>query len=177
MKRYHKDRELASRDVVARAIWSEMQATKARHVYLDITHLSASFIKKRFPTIYATCLRYDIDITEEWIPVSPSAHYWMGGVHTDLHGRHDITWPFCGWGSCLQRRPWRQPFGEQLPVRGPSVRTSIGSSRCLVCFKFTRSSPFPSRISELAQITWETPTRCRKTAQLCSSINVGPKLV
>ena len=86
MKRYHKDRELASRDIVARAMWSEMQATKARHVYLDITHLSASFIKKRFPTIYATCLRYDIDITEEWIPVSPSAHYWMGGVHTDLHG-------------------------------------------------------------------------------------------
>ncbi len=86
MKRYHKDRELASRDVVARAIWSEMEATKARHVYLDVTHLSASFIKKRFPTIYSTCLRYDIDITEEWIPVSPSAHYWMGGVHTDIHG-------------------------------------------------------------------------------------------
>ncbi len=86
MKRYHRDKELAPRDIVARAIWSEMQATKARHVYLDITHLSASFIKKRFPTIYATCLRFDIDITEEWIPVSPSAHYCMGGVYTDLHG-------------------------------------------------------------------------------------------
>jgi L-aspartate oxidase len=63
-----------------------MQQTKARHVYLDVTHLGSTFLKERFPTIYSTCLRYDIDITEEWIPVSPSAHYFMGGVKTDLHG-------------------------------------------------------------------------------------------
>ena len=90
MERYHPDKELASRDVVARAIWSEMLTTKARHVYLDVTHLGAAFIKKRFPTIYATCLRYDIDITEEWIPVSPSAHYFMGGVKTDHHGKSTV---------------------------------------------------------------------------------------
>jgi L-aspartate oxidase len=77
---------LAPRDVVARAIWSEMAATRARYVYLDVTHLGAEFIKRRFPSIYATCLRYDIDITEEWIPVSPSAHYMMGGVKTDIDG-------------------------------------------------------------------------------------------
>ena len=86
MHRYHPDAELAPRDIVARAIWSEMAATRSRHVYLDATHLSASFIKQRFPTIYSTCLRYDIDMTEEWIPVSPSAHYMMGGVRTDVHG-------------------------------------------------------------------------------------------
>jgi L-aspartate oxidase len=86
MHRYHQDAELAPRDVVARAIWSEMAATRSRHVYLDATHLSASFIKQRFPTIYSTCLHYDIDMTEEWIPVSPSAHYMMGGVRTDVHG-------------------------------------------------------------------------------------------
>ena len=90
MKRYHQSKELAPRDVVARAIWSEMFTTKARHVYLDVTHLGTGFIKKRFPTIYATCLRYDIDITEEWIPVSPSAHYFMGGVKTDLAGRTTV---------------------------------------------------------------------------------------
>ncbi len=90
MKRYHEAGELASRDVVARAIWSEMLSTKSRHVYLDVTHLGASFIKKRFPNIYATCLRYDIDITEEWIPTSPSAHYFMGGVKTDLGGRTTV---------------------------------------------------------------------------------------
>ena len=86
MHRFHPDGELAPRDIVSRAIWSEMAATRSRHVYLDATHLSASFIKRRFPTIYATCLHYDIDMTEEWIPVSPSAHYMMGGVRTDVHG-------------------------------------------------------------------------------------------
>jgi len=86
MQRYHPMGALAPRDIVSRAIWAEMAATKARHVYLDVTHLGTEFVKRRFPTIYSTCLRYDIDITEEWIPVSPSAHYMMGGVWTDLLG-------------------------------------------------------------------------------------------
>ncbi len=90
MKNYHRSQELAPRDIVSRAIWTEMQRTKARHVYLDVTHLGATFLKERFPTIYSTCLRYDIDITEEWIPVSPSAHYFMGGVKTDLDGASTI---------------------------------------------------------------------------------------
>ncbi|MBI5411240.1 MAG: L-aspartate oxidase [Nitrospirae bacterium] len=86
MHRYHPAGTLAPRDIVARAIWSEMAVTRSRHVYLDVTHLDAEFVKRRFPTIYSTCLRYDIDITEEWIPVSPSAHYLMGGVKTDTNG-------------------------------------------------------------------------------------------
>lgn len=86
MPRYHPLGVLAPRDIVARAIWAEMAATRARHVYLDVTHLGSNFVKRRFPTIYATCLRHDIDITEEWIPVSPSAHYMMGGVATDVNG-------------------------------------------------------------------------------------------
>ncbi len=90
MQRYHQMGALAPRDIVSRAIWAEMAATKARHVYLDVTHLGAEFIKRRFPTIYATCLRYDIDITEEWVPVSPSAHYMMGGVWTDLNGATSV---------------------------------------------------------------------------------------
>ena len=86
MHRYHPAGALAPRDIVARAIWAEMAASRSRHVYLDLTHLGAAFVKQRFPTIYATCLRYDIDITEEWVPVSPSAHYMMGGVEADLSG-------------------------------------------------------------------------------------------
>jgi L-aspartate oxidase len=86
MSRYHEMAELAPRDIVARAIWNEMVATSARHVYLDVTHLDPCFIQERFPTVYATCLRYDVDITEEMIPVCPSAHFMMGGVWTDIHG-------------------------------------------------------------------------------------------
>ena len=86
MKRYHEMAEMAPRDVVSRAVWNEMMAMSSRHVYLDVTHLAPGFIRERFPTIYATCLRYDVDITEEMIPVCPSAHFMMGGVWTDTRG-------------------------------------------------------------------------------------------
>lgn len=90
MSRYHKLAEMAPRDIVSRAIWSEMLATKARHVFLDLTHLAPAFIRERFPTIYSTCLRYDVDITEEMIPVCPSAHFMMGGVWTDRRGATSV---------------------------------------------------------------------------------------
>jgi L-aspartate oxidase len=101
MKQYDRNQELAPRDIVSRAIWEEMQKTKARHVYLDVTHLGSTFLRERFPTIYSTCLRYDIDISEEWIPVSPSAHYFMGGVKTDLHGASNLPGLFvAGEAAC-----------------------------------------------------------------------------
>ena len=56
-------------------------------VYLDLTHLNSETVRKRFPTIYATCMQYNIDIAEELIPIRPAAHYSMGGVRTDLDGR------------------------------------------------------------------------------------------
>lgn len=90
MDRYHPAAELAPRDVVTRAIWDEMHQGKRQHVYLDLTHLKPSFVRERFPKIYATCLQYGIDITREQIPVAPSAHYLMGGVKTDLMGKTDI---------------------------------------------------------------------------------------
>ncbi len=90
MPEYHEMSELAPRDAVTRAILSEMVQTNSRHVYLDLTHLDKEFIKKRFPLIYATCLQYNIDITEDLIPVSPAAHYIMGGVYTNLDGETSI---------------------------------------------------------------------------------------
>jgi len=90
MKEYHPDTELAPRDVVSRAIISQMVRTKSNHVYLDLTHLDSDFLKKRFPRIYATCLQYDVDITKELIPVCPAAHYIMGGVKSDTDGATSI---------------------------------------------------------------------------------------
>src|SRR5437870_5675767 len=90
MKRYAEAQELAPRDVVARAIVSEMHRTQAEHVYLDMTAKSAEFLQKRFPRIYATCLSYGLDLATDMAPVCPAAHYMMGGVKTDLWGRTSL---------------------------------------------------------------------------------------
>jgi L-aspartate oxidase len=90
MDDYHPMAELAPRDVVSRAIISEMVKTKSNHVYLDLRHMGKDFVKNRFPRIYETCLRYDVDITEDMVPVSPAAHYMMGGVKTNLEGETNI---------------------------------------------------------------------------------------
>lgn len=97
MERYHELLELAPRDIVARAIVSEMELTKSTFVYLDITHESPEMVKHRFPTIHETCMGYGLDITSDWIPVAPAAHYMMGGIKTDLNGESTIPRLFaCG---------------------------------------------------------------------------------
>src|SRR5947207_6362930 len=90
MKRYHEAQELAPRDIVARAIVSEMYRTQSAHVYLDMTGKTEEFLKKRFPRIYETCAGYGLDLATDMAPVCPAAHYMMGGVKTDLSGRTSL---------------------------------------------------------------------------------------
>ena len=87
MERYHKLKELAPRDIVARAIFEE---EKTGTVYLDLRHKNANYLRTRFPQIYKTLKSYGIDITKRSIPVSPAAHYMCGGIKVNLRGETGV---------------------------------------------------------------------------------------
>ena len=91
MERYHPLKDLAPRDVVARAIDTELKKSGDEWVGLEVTHLDPEYVKRRFPTVYDKCLGFGIDITREPIPVVPAAHYCCGGVRTDLRGESDLA--------------------------------------------------------------------------------------
>jgi L-aspartate oxidase len=101
MKNYHELADLAPRDVVARAVSTEMHKYNSENVYLDTTHLASKKIVTRFPNIYKTCLEYGIDITKDLIPVTSAAHYMIGGVLINTRGETSIPGLYaCGEVTC-----------------------------------------------------------------------------
>lgn len=98
---YDKRAELAPRDIVARSIDDHLKKSGKSTAYLDVTHIDKGILQEYFPNIMNTCSQYGIDITREWIPVVPAAHYLCGGVLTDINGQTSINRLFCtGEASC-----------------------------------------------------------------------------
>ncbi len=89
-EKYHPEAELATRDIVSRAIMSEMRQTNSDHVFIDASKLGKEFLEKEFPTIYAYLLNDGFDLSQDYVPVRPAAHYSIGGIKTDIAGRTNV---------------------------------------------------------------------------------------
>lgn len=101
MSRAHPDAELAPRDIVSRAIMTEIRESGSGEIFLDLRHLKPGFVQKRFPRIYETCLSYGLRADRELLPIHPAAHYMMGGVRSDMDGRTSLPGLFaCGEVAC-----------------------------------------------------------------------------
>ena len=101
MDDYHPMAELGPRDVVARAILEQMKVHDVPAVYLDITHAAQDFLQKRFPTIYSKAQEHGLDMAKDWLPISPAAHYAMGGIVTGLWGETSLPGLYaCGEVAC-----------------------------------------------------------------------------
>lgn len=101
MKKYHPLKELAPRDVVARAIDSVMKKTGDQHLWLDSTGIPSEKFKERFPNILAACERIGVNPSQDWIPVVPAAHYLCGGIRTNLDAQTTLKGLFaCGEVAC-----------------------------------------------------------------------------
>lgn len=90
-RNYHKNAELAPRDILSRGILSEMNKTNSKFVYLDLSNFKEEYFKNRFPTIYQACLERRIDLFGAGIPVSPAAHYFIGGIKSDVNARTSVS--------------------------------------------------------------------------------------
>lgn len=134
MKDYHPMGDLAPRDVACRAIFDQMYRTHSPCVYLDVTGLPLSVIETRFPNIMEQCLARGIDISRDWVPVRPAAHFVMGGVKVDLEGASAVPGLYacgevasCGVhganrlasNSLLEGLVWGKRCGERVPLLDP----------------------------------------------------------
>jgi L-aspartate oxidase len=171
MAEYHALAELAPRDVVARAIVDRMQRTASDHVLLDVTHLDAERVIGRFPQIYRFCLETGLDITQQPIPVSPAAHYTMGGVRTNTWGETTVRGLYaCGECACTgvhgANRLASNSLLETVVFAKRVVRRTVESPQ-------TAAAETPGAIDLSAASPGEAPPLTREALQALMWRDVG----
>ncbi len=171
MPRYHEQAELAPRDIVARAAHREIAETGSTHVLLDITSRDAGWLAARFPQIYRTCMDAGLDMSKDRIPVSPAAHYTMGGVRTNTYGETTVRGLFAvGEVACtgvhganrlasnslletvvFAKRAVERLFGSQAPPPPPEPTDEVHSlprrEDCVI-------APRAAEAAELRELMW-----------------------
>ena len=157
MNEYHELAELAPRDVVSRAILDRMLKTGSTHVYLDIRHFDLDKFSKRFPLINELCESFDIDVSNDMIPVRPSAHYMVGGVKVDVDGRTNIRNLFaCGEVSCTGLHGANRLGSNSLlegVVYGKLTGAYAGeSSACNIDHLRYKKMKFPVEVSDRSRL-------------------------
>ncbi len=172
MTDYATEAELAPRDVVARSILREMDKTGQDNVFLDVTHIEAHIVKARFPQIYRFCLENGLDITEDWIPVAPAAHYMIGGIRVNSWGETSVAGLFAaGEVACTGAHGANRlasnsllevlVFGKRIVKRtlnpdatSPQENGNGASTRLLVQPEKAAITLPPPQLSDLQNILW-----------------------
>ncbi|EDX72864.1 L-aspartate oxidase [Coleofasciculus chthonoplastes PCC 7420] len=182
---YHPDGELAPRDVVSRAIFSHLQKTKpdpaTSHVYLDLRPIPDDRIRHRFPNIIQVCQQWGVDVFRDMIPVTPAAHYWMGGIATDLmtstsipnlyavgetastgvHGANRLAS-----NSLLECIVFGAQLGELTPDQSVLNQDSASISPLTLSDEATKTDKMLAIQDELKRLVWQSAGICRSAQKL-----------
>lgn len=192
MQGVHPQAELAPRDVVARSIQAQMRAQGGEPVLLDATGLGSNFLAERFPSITKACRSYGLNWGRDPIPVTPAAHYWMGGIATDTHGRTSIPGLYAvGEAACTGAHGANRlasnsllesivfahravaALGTEWPHNAPSVRWAPASPVAeldLTIPDFKPGSPVVDRV-ELQTLMWDSVGLARTGEQLEAALD------
>jgi L-aspartate oxidase len=174
MERYHSMGELAPRDVVSRAIVSEMRREGSPHMFLDLTHLDPDFVRRRFPRIYQTCLQHGVDLVKQPAPVHPAAHYAMGGVRTDLDGRTNLPRLYAaGEVTCTG------VHGANRLASNSLLEGLVYGARAAVAMKERAGAPLlDGKLPAEPRFPQHTEEEVRRLAtEKCGILRSGPELV
>ncbi len=151
---YHKDQELAPRDVVARAIVEQIRKTNFTHVFLDVRHLPIGPFRERFPQLAKLCNEFDIDVSKDLIPIHPATHYIIGGVDADLQGRSTLPGLYAVGEACCSGLHGANRLASNSLLEGLVFGARAGEDAAAAARTFT--SPFPQSLEHKVPTSTKT---------------------